>query len=57
MRTKAPVQLTWNNLNYTVSAGPGGPCGGEVGEKKILSGVSGYARPGELMAIVGPSGM
>ncbi|KAE8692027.1 ABC transporter G family member 11 [Hibiscus syriacus] len=37
--------LTWNDLWVTVSGG-----------RSILRGLTGYARPGELLAIMGPSG-
>ncbi|KAK1293660.1 ABC transporter G family member 11 [Acorus calamus] len=42
------VSLTWEDLWVTASAG-GKP-------KHILHGVTGYARPGEVLAIMGPSG-
>lgn len=44
--------LTWEELGVTVSTGTG-----KHGSKKsILQGVSGYAVPGEIVAIMGPSG-
>ena len=42
------VFLTWEDLWVTVN--------GKNGSKSILEGVTGYARPGELLAIMGPSG-
>ena len=42
------VFLTWEDLWVTVN--------GKKGSKSILEGVTGYARPGELLAIMGPSG-
>ncbi|KAE8670048.1 ABC transporter G family member 11 [Hibiscus syriacus] len=39
------VSLTWDDLWVTVSGG-----------RSILRGLTGYARPGELLAIMGPSG-
>ncbi|KAL5727837.1 ATP-binding cassette sub- G member 1 [Ranunculus cassubicifolius] len=42
------VFLTWENLWVTVSA--------KTGSRAILSGVTGYAQPGEVLAIMGPSG-
>ncbi|KAK1268614.1 ABC transporter G family member 11 [Acorus gramineus] len=42
------VSLTWEDLWVTASAG------GKA--KHILHGVTGYARPGEVLAIMGPSG-
>ncbi|KAI3770163.1 hypothetical protein L6452_01286 [Arctium lappa] len=44
------VSLTWNDLSVTVADGKSG------GSRSILQGVTGYARPGEILAIMGPSG-
>ncbi|KAK9286567.1 hypothetical protein L1049_014966 [Liquidambar formosana] len=43
------VFLTWEDLWVTVS-------NGKSGSKSILQGLTGYARPGEVLAIMGPSG-
>ncbi|KAJ4845029.1 hypothetical protein Tsubulata_031431, partial [Turnera subulata] len=43
------VYMTWEDLWVTVS-------NGRKGTKSILHGLTGYARPGELLAIMGPSG-
>ncbi|WJZ84607.1 hypothetical protein VitviT2T_004206 [Vitis vinifera] len=43
------VYLTWENLWVTVSNGKGG-------SRSILQDLTGYARPGEVLAIMGPSG-
>ncbi|KAJ9705824.1 hypothetical protein PVL29_003770 [Vitis rotundifolia] len=43
------VFLTWEDLWVTVS-------NGKSGSRSILQGLSGYARPGEVLAIMGPSG-
>uniref|UniRef100_A0A6N2LHN2 ABC transporter domain-containing protein n=1 Tax=Salix viminalis TaxID=40686 RepID=A0A6N2LHN2_SALVM len=43
------VFLTWEDLWVTVS-------NGKRGSKSILQGLTGYAQPGEVMAIMGPSG-
>ncbi|KAF9663411.1 hypothetical protein SADUNF_Sadunf17G0047000 [Salix dunnii] len=43
------VFLTWEDLWVTVSSG-------KRGSKSILQGLTGYAQPGELLAIMGPSG-
>ncbi|XP_019171496.1 PREDICTED: ABC transporter G family member 11-like [Ipomoea nil] len=43
------VFLTWEDLWVTVSLG-------REGNKAILKGLTGYAKPGELLAIMGPSG-
>ncbi|KAK3027454.1 hypothetical protein RJ639_041060 [Escallonia herrerae] len=44
------VFLSWEDLWVTVANGRSG------GSKSILQGLTGYARPGELLAIMGPSG-
>ncbi|KAL6643465.1 hypothetical protein ACP70R_018231 [Stipagrostis hirtigluma subsp. patula] len=41
--------LTWEDVRVTVGGGGAPPV-------EILDGVSGYARPGEVLAIMGPSG-
>lgn len=43
------VFLTWEDLWVTASSL-------KDGNKSILKGLTGYARPGELLAIMGPSG-
>ncbi|XAR49467.1 Lipopolysaccharide-transporting ATPase [Bertholletia excelsa] len=43
------VYLTWVDLWVTVS-------NGKEGSKSILQGLTGYARPSEVLAIMGPSG-
>lgn len=43
------VSLTWENLSVTVGDG-------RDGQVTILSGLTGFARPGEALAIMGPSG-
>ncbi|KAK1440280.1 hypothetical protein QVD17_06105 [Tagetes erecta] len=50
MNSTAGVSLTWKDLWVTVHDGQTG------GSRSILEGVTGYARPGELLAIMGPSG-
>ena len=44
--------LTWEDVHVTVAGGS--PRGAP--EVKILDGISGHARPGEVLAIMGPSG-
>lgn len=44
----AAAAFTWSNIEYTV------PFNGE--QKKLLDGVSGYVRPGQLVALMGSSG-
>ncbi|CAI9285298.1 unnamed protein product [Lactuca saligna] len=46
--------LTWEELGVVVSSSEWNA--GKDGCKSILSGVSGYAKPGEIVAIMGPSG-
>ncbi|CAI9285292.1 unnamed protein product [Lactuca saligna] len=46
--------LTWEELGVVVSSSERNA--GKYGCKSILSGVSGYAKPGEIVAIMGPSG-
>lgn len=43
------VFLTWEDLSVTAADG-------REGRAVILDGLSGYARPGEVMALMGPSG-
>jgi len=47
------VCLTWHNLTYTVSTKDEE---GNAVQKEILHSVEGYANPGELLVIMGPSG-
>ncbi|XVF44802.1 hypothetical protein PTKIN_Ptkin02bG0153200 [Pterospermum kingtungense] len=47
--TEGGVFLTWEDLWVTVPAG-------KNGSRPILQGLTGYARPGDLLAIMGPSG-
>lgn len=43
------VSITWENLGVTVS-------NRKNGHRSILQGLTGYAQPGEVLAIMGPSG-
>ena len=43
------IFLTWEDLQVTVP-------NGRNGRKPILKGLTGYAKPGQLLAIMGPSG-
>lgn len=45
------VCLTWKDLSVTVSNG-----GTKDGCKPILQSLTGYANPGEVLAVMGPSG-
>lgn len=47
--TEGGVFITWEDLWVTVSSG-------KKSGKSILQGLTGYAKPGELLAIMGPSG-
>ena len=49
-RTDEGVAISWEDLWVSASGGKGG------GRVPILCGLSGYARPGEVLAIMGPSG-
>uniref|UniRef100_A0A0E0LJE9 ABC transporter domain-containing protein n=2 Tax=Oryza punctata TaxID=4537 RepID=A0A0E0LJE9_ORYPU len=46
------VFLTWDDLSVTAPA----TAGGRQGRAVILDGLSGYTRPGEVLALMGPSG-
>ena len=46
--TKSESVFTWSDVNYTVPV-PGG-------ERKLLNNVSGYAKPGVMVALMGASG-
>lgn len=57
---KNPVNLEWRDLNYVIKTS-GGPLirlkrGTTAKQKFLLSGMSGQARPGEVVAIMGGSG-
>ncbi|KMT08754.1 hypothetical protein BVRB_6g134800 [Beta vulgaris subsp. vulgaris] len=58
--SKAYVSLTWKDLCVTVNGAKGGGGGGGGGDggrrRTILEGVSGFAEPGEVLAVMGPSG-
>ena len=41
--------LSWKDVRVTASVG-------KNGSKSILEGLTGYAKPGQLLAIMGPSG-
>ena len=45
-----PTELIWNNVEYSVNLGK------KKGTKQILKGVSGRAKGGEVLAILGGSG-
>ena len=48
---REPVTLEWKNIDFSIKTG------GKVGKKrKLLNEISGIARPGELLAIMGSSG-
>ena len=47
-----PLTLQWQDINLRVSLGKGD----QATEKSILTDVSAFAEPGELLAIMGPSG-
>ncbi|KAJ3040267.1 hypothetical protein HDV00_011245 [Rhizophlyctis rosea] len=45
-----PTLLTWKNLSYTV------PSPDTKSTKKLLDRITGYAKSGEMLAVMGPSG-
>jgi ABC-type lipopolysaccharide export system ATPase subunit len=44
--------MSWENLSYSVKV----KNGKHVEDRVLLSGITGYVRPGMLMALMGPSG-
>jgi len=48
-RKEERIFLTWEDLQVTVP-------NGRKGRKAILKGLTGYAKPGQLLAVMGPSG-
>mmetsp|Transcript_38305 Transcript_38305/g.97946 ORF Transcript_38305/g.97946 Transcript_38305/m.97946 type:complete len:678 (-) Transcript_38305:46-2079(-) len=48
------LKLSWQHLTYTVTTG--GSCGRKKTEKVVLRDVSGAVNPGQLMAVMGPTG-
>ena len=51
------VKLDWSNLTYSVEVRSGGVgFKAEKSSKVILDDISGVAKPGQLVAIMGPSG-
>ncbi|RDX79693.1 ABC transporter G family member 11, partial [Mucuna pruriens] len=49
-RKEIGICLSWKDVWVTASVG-------RNGSKTILEGLTGYAKPGQLLAIMGPSGM
>ncbi|GJZ85394.1 ABC transporter G family member 11-like protein, partial [Tanacetum coccineum] len=54
VRKSSVAYLTWEDLEVVVSSTNGSA--GKDGCKSLLSGATGYAKPGEIVAIMGPSG-
>ena len=48
--------LTWENIDLSVDIKSYGPCAKKKGTKNILRNVSGYAKSGQCLAIMGGSG-
>mmetsp|Transcript_7951 Transcript_7951/g.20032 ORF Transcript_7951/g.20032 Transcript_7951/m.20032 type:complete len:634 (-) Transcript_7951:51-1952(-) len=56
-RVQHPITISWRNLNYHVNIEKGSlPLGKKVIQKQILFNVTGHVRPGEFIAIMGPTG-
>lgn len=49
-KDREPVSISWSKLVYSIKTGK------PKTDKLILDGVSGSAKPGQLVAIMGPSG-
>ena len=47
---RVPVHLAFHDITYTVPQG-------KKGSRTILNHVSGFVKPGEILAVMGPSGM
>jgi ABC-type multidrug transport system ATPase subunit/ABC-type multidrug transport system permease subunit len=54
LKKTPPIQLEWKNLSYNVNVRPG--CFKRPVKKTILNNLSGHISPGEVLAIMGPSG-
>eukprot|EP00818_Percolomonas_sp_WS_P003510 CAMPEP_0117454074 /NCGR_PEP_ID=MMETSP0759-20121206/10598_1 /TAXON_ID=63605 /ORGANISM="Percolomonas cosmopolitus, Strain WS" /LENGTH=844 /DNA_ID=CAMNT_0005247219 /DNA_START=8 /DNA_END=2543 /DNA_ORIENTATION=+ len=52
---KAPVQLEWKNIRFDVKVKGKRPWSAKQ-DKTVLYPMSGYVKPGEILAIMGPSG-
>mmetsp|Transcript_12942 Transcript_12942/g.36665 ORF Transcript_12942/g.36665 Transcript_12942/m.36665 type:complete len:696 (-) Transcript_12942:27-2114(-) len=53
---RTPIGLTWTNISCTMESVSGPPWRRETTRKRVLSDVSGFAKPGTLTAIIGSSG-
>ncbi|KVH93418.1 ABC transporter, conserved site-containing protein [Cynara cardunculus var. scolymus] len=53
IKKRSGAYLTWEKLEVAVSSSNGR---GKDGFQSILTGATGYAKPGEIVAIMGPSG-
>ena len=51
----APIDLAWRNIHYTVMVDRQDGGKGKVG-RKLLTGINGYAKAGQLTALMGSSG-
>ena len=49
-----PFSIAFKDINFSIQTSTG-PCRPKA-ERKILQNVSGYAKPGQVLAIVGASG-
>jgi ABC-type multidrug transport system ATPase subunit len=55
MRNVHPIEVIWKNICLDVAL-PKGCKRGAPDTKRILNGVSGFTRPGEILAIMGSTG-
>ena len=53
---RIPITISWEGIKYSVVEKKGPPCKAKKRNKKILHGVSGITRPGQLLAIMGSTG-
>lgn len=51
-----PVSITWESISYCITERKGPPFRKVSSEKKLLEDVSGYCKPGQLLAILGSTG-
>jgi ABC-type glutathione transport system ATPase component len=50
------ITLVWRNVSKTIANNQSAKDGQSCGQRFLLDGVSGIVRPGEILALMGPSG-